>query len=61
VTGLVVNNGVRLPRETRRRLRAIRHRLAAGRDATLTADQLAGWAALENMIAKQAGEREGLA
>jgi RNA-directed DNA polymerase len=56
VTGLVVNDGVRLPRETRRRLRAIRHRLAAGKDATLTADQLAGWTALENMIAKQAGE-----
>lgn len=56
VTGLVVNDGVRLPRETRRRLRAIRHRHAAGKDATLTADQLAGWTALENMIAKQAGE-----
>ena len=60
VTGLVVNDGVRLPRETRRRLRAIRHRLAAGKDATLTPGQLAGWAALENMIAKQAGEQTKL-
>jgi len=56
VTGLVVNDGVRLPRETRRRLRAIRHHLATGKGVTLTPDQLAGWDALENMIAKQAGE-----
>ncbi len=58
VTGLVVNDGVRLPRETRRRLRAIRHHVATGRDATLTADQLAGWDALESMIARQTGDME---
>ncbi|MBI5723593.1 MAG: RNA-directed DNA polymerase [Planctomycetes bacterium] len=51
VTGLVVNSGVKLPRATRRRLRAIRHRLAAGKQATLTAAQLAGWTAFEAMIA----------
>ena len=56
VTGLVVNKGVHLPRETRRRLRAIRHHIATGRDATLTPEQLAGWAALEKMIETQAAE-----
>jgi RNA-directed DNA polymerase len=56
VTGLVVNGKVNLPRETRRRLRAIEHRLRMGRDATLTPAQLAGWRALRAMIDKQ---REG--
>jgi len=55
VTGLVINDSVALPRETRRRLRAVRHRLATGRDATLTPQQLAGWDALESMIARQSG------
>lgn len=51
VTGLVVNDGPpRLPRETRRRLRAIRHRLAMGKPLTITPAQLAGWEALEKMI-----------
>jgi len=53
VTGLVVNARPALPRQTRRRLRAIRHHLAAGRAATLTAEQLAGWNALETMILRQ--------
>jgi RNA-directed DNA polymerase len=53
VTGLTVNQGVRLPRRTRRRLRAIRHRLATTGQATLTPEQLAGWDALESMIATQ--------
>ena len=53
VTGLVVNARPALPRQTRRRLRAIRHHLAAGRAATLTAEQLAGWDALETMILRQ--------
>lgn len=53
VTGLVVNDGVRLPRATRRRLRAIRHHLATGRSATLTPAQLEGWAALEHMVRTQ--------
>jgi hypothetical protein len=56
VTGLVVNQGVRLPREVRRRLRAVEHHLRTGRPATLTPAQLAGWRALEHMIAVQAAE-----
>jgi RNA-directed DNA polymerase len=55
VTGLVVNDGARLPREVRRRLRAIGHRLRTGKEATITAQQLAGWKALESMIEKQSG------
>jgi RNA-directed DNA polymerase len=45
VTGLVVNEGVRLPRRTRRWLRAVRHHLSTGREATLSPDQLGGWEA----------------
>lgn len=50
VTGLVINDGVRLPRETRRWLRAVRHREAMGQRSTLTSQQLAGWTALEHMV-----------
>ena len=50
VCGLVVNDRPNLPRETRRRLRAIRHHVDTGRPATLTAEQLAGWTAYETMI-----------
>jgi RNA-directed DNA polymerase len=53
VTGLVVNVRINLPRETRRWLRAVEHRIAAGRQATLTAAQLEGWRALRLMIEKQ--------
>ncbi len=53
VTGLVVNDGVRLPRATRRRLRAIRHRIATGREATLTEEQIRGWDAFESMIERR--------
>jgi hypothetical protein len=53
VTGLVVNASPNLPRAVRRRLRAVRHHLATGREATLTAAQLAGWDALESMIRVQ--------
>jgi len=53
VTGLVVNDGVGLPRETRRRLRAVEHRLATGGRASLTEAQLAGWKALQHMIETQ--------
>jgi uncharacterized protein (TIGR03067 family) len=56
VTGLVVNDRVQLPRAVRRRLRAVAHYLHKGRPATLTAEQLAGWQALEQMIAAQAFE-----
>ena len=50
VTGLVVNEKVQLPRATRRRLRAIRHRMATTGTATLSPQQLAGWDALEHMV-----------
>src|SRR5439155_22222341 len=55
VTGLVVNERLNLPRSVRRRLRAIEHHLRTGRTATLTQAQLAGWKALQTMIAKQSG------
>jgi uncharacterized protein (TIGR03067 family) len=56
VTGLVVNESVNLPRAVRRRLRAVAHHLRTGRPATLTPEQLAGWQALQHMIAAQALE-----
>ena len=52
-TGLVVSPPANLPRATRRRLRAIRHRLAATDQCTLTEARLAGWTALEHMIVQQ--------
>lgn len=59
VTGLVVNERLNLPRAARRRLRAVEHHLRVGRSATLTPQQLAGWRALEQMIAKRiAGAEE---
>ncbi|MEM9253096.1 MAG: reverse transcriptase family protein [Planctomycetota bacterium] len=54
VTGLVVNDKVALPRETRRRLRAAEHRLRKTGRATLTGEQLAGWHALQHMIDRHA-------
>src|SRR5207248_8422992 len=53
VTGLVVNDGVRLPRATRRWLRAVEHHLRTGRAATLTPEQLAGWQAFRQMVEGQ--------
>ncbi len=53
VTGLVVNQRVGLPRATRRWLRAVEHRLARSGRATLTPAQLAGWRALQRMVAEQ--------
>jgi len=53
VTGLVVNQKVNLPRETRRRLRAIEHRLNTGGPATMTREQLEGWKSLLSMIESQ--------
>lgn len=55
VTGLVVNDKVNLPREKRRWLRAVEHRHRVGGRASLTEEQLAGWKALQQMIAQQAG------
>jgi hypothetical protein len=56
VTGLVVNERVNLPRELRRRLRAVEHHLRTGRPATLTPDQLAGWRAFQAMVTRQSAE-----
>jgi RNA-directed DNA polymerase len=50
VTGLVVNERVALPRQRRRWLRAVEHRIYSGREATLTREQLTGWQALESMV-----------
>jgi RNA-directed DNA polymerase len=52
VTGLVVNGDgrARLPRETRRWLRAVQHRVATNRIATLSPAQRAGWESLERMV-----------
>lgn len=57
VCGLVVNEHVALPRETRRRLRAIRHHLAHGLPATLSAAQLRGWDAYASMVRTQGAAR----
>lgn len=50
VTGLVINLDVNLPRETRRRLRAVEHQRRRGGDVTLSDAQLAGWRAFRAMI-----------
>ncbi len=55
VTGLVVNERVNLPRETRRRLRAVEHHLQAGRPASLTPAQFQGWQALRQMVGAAQG------
>lgn len=55
VTGLVVNEKVALPREKRRWLRAVEHRLKTTGRASLSEEQLAGWRALQEMIKQQAG------
>lgn len=52
VTGLVVNEGPRLPRKTRRWLRAVEHRLKTKGEASLTEEQLAGWRAFEKHVDK---------
>ena len=53
VTGLVVNDGVRLPRETRRWLRAVEHRRRAGRETNVDEAELAGWRSLAQMVERQ--------
>jgi hypothetical protein len=58
VAGLVVNERVRLPRTTRRWLRAVEHRASAGRETTLTPAQLAGWRALRHMVDEQSKSRD---
>ena len=51
ICGIMVNDGLDLPRAVRRRLRAAAHHHAVGRPATLTTQQLAGWQAYRQMIA----------
>lgn len=53
ITGLVVNQKIQLPRQTRKWLRAVRHRNEKTGRCTLSQAQLSGWAALEKMIVTQ--------
>jgi len=50
LTGLVVNERVRLPRETRRRRRAIEHQRRRRGECSLSDEQLAGWQAFRAMV-----------
>ncbi len=50
VTGLVVNERVNLPRKTRRWLRAVKHRMETGGEATLTNSEFRGWLSLLKMV-----------
>ena len=52
VTGLVVNQQLNLPRETRRLLRSVEHRLKKSEPVTLTEQQLAGWNGMLTLISK---------
>lgn len=54
VTGLVVNERVRLPREIRRRLRATAHRIGKGLPPLQGVDEAAGWFAYARMVDEQA-------
>lgn len=54
VCGLVVNEGIALPRETRRWLRAVEHRLRTQGRSSLAEDELQGWLALVSMVHSQA-------
>jgi retron-type reverse transcriptase len=53
VTGIVVNAKPNLPRRTRRKLRAVEHRIKTGAAATMTPQQLQGWKALQAMVTDQ--------
>jgi hypothetical protein len=57
ITGLVVNDGVRLPRDRRRLLRAMEHRQRTRGRCSLTPAQLAGWRSHAAMVARLAAER----
>lgn len=59
VTGLVVNERIHLPRETRRWLRAVEHRLRTTGSCSLTDAELDGWLALTSMVHEQ-GEGAGV-
>lgn len=53
VTGLVVNEKVQLPRETRRWLRAIEHSFKKNGCASISKKEFQGWQALQRMIKMQ--------
>ena len=55
ICGLVVNDTLNLPRETRRKLRAALHRRKTAGAATLTDEQLRGWAGVLAMVARGRG------
>jgi RNA-directed DNA polymerase len=52
VCGVIVNQHLALPREVKRRLRAVEHTLKTGKGASMTASQLAGWRAYEQSLAR---------
>ena len=55
VTGLVVNEKVQLPRELRRRLRAVEHHLENGLPASMSREEFEGRQAVQEMIDHQTG------
>jgi hypothetical protein len=57
VGGLVVNERPRLPRERRRWLRAVEHRVTGGRSPSLSTEQLAGWRAYRAMVDGESDRR----
>ena len=59
VTGLVVNERPRLSRPVRRRLRAVRHRFANKRRATISREELDGWLSFERMIRERIERNRG--
>ncbi|MCL4522802.1 MAG: reverse transcriptase family protein [Acidobacteria bacterium] len=52
-TGLVVNHSVNLPREVRRKIRAMQHRERTGTLGPKEKAQLRGWEALAGMVERQ--------
>jgi RNA-directed DNA polymerase len=52
-TGLVVNRAVNLPREVRKRIRAMQHRERLGQLAASEKARLGGWEALAGMVVRQ--------
>lgn len=59
VTGLVVNERIHMPRETRRWLRAVEHRMRTRGESSLSEAELHGWLALTSMVHAQ-GEGAGV-
>jgi hypothetical protein len=59
VTGLVVNDSVNLPRETRKKLRAVKHHLDTGKPASMSKAEYDGWLAYYLMVLKQSEQAQG--